>query len=89
MTATDTPIFASRSTSDSRNYGKLITVMAGRQNLKPGHPYPARNSVERFFNKIRQSQRIATRYDKLAVNDLAYIEHASVRILLRAFESAP
>ena len=28
--------------------------------------YRARNLVERFFNKIKQCRRIATRYDKLA-----------------------
>src|SRR3546814_16304082 len=33
--------------------------------------YRARNLVERFFNKIKQCRRIATRYDKLAANYLA------------------
>jgi transposase len=32
------------------------------------HLYRARNLVERFFNKIKQCRRIATRYDKLAAN---------------------
>lgn len=30
--------------------------------------YRARNLVERFFNKIKQCRRVATRYDKLAAN---------------------
>jgi transposase len=30
------------------------------------HLYRARNLIERFFNKIKQCRRIATRYDKLA-----------------------
>ena len=30
--------------------------------------YSARISVERFFNKIKQCRRVATRYDKLAAN---------------------
>jgi transposase len=30
--------------------------------------YRARNSIERFFNKIKQCRRVATRYDKLAAN---------------------
>ena len=30
------------------------------------HLYRARNLVERFFNRIKQCRRIATRYDKLA-----------------------
>jgi transposase len=51
--------------------------------------YRARNLVERFFNKIKQCRRIATRYDKLAANYLAFIKLASIRIWLRANESAP
>ena len=53
------------------------------------HLYRARNLVERFFNKIKQCRRIATRYDKLAANYLAFIKLASIRIWLRAYESAP
>jgi hypothetical protein len=51
--------------------------------------YRSRNLVERFFNKIKQCRRIATRYDKLAVNYLAFIKLASFRIWLRAYESTP
>jgi hypothetical protein len=51
--------------------------------------YRARNLIERFFNKIKQCRRVATRYDKLAVNYLAFIKLASIRIWLRADESAP
>jgi transposase len=29
--------------------------------------YRARNLVERFFDKIKQCRRVATRYDKLAI----------------------
>jgi transposase len=49
--------------------------------------YRARNLVERFFNKIKQCRRIATRYDKLAVNYLAFIKLAAIRIWLRVYES--
>jgi hypothetical protein len=45
--------------------------------------------VERFLNKIKQWRRVATRYDKLAANYLAFIKLASIRIWLRAYESAP
>jgi transposase len=51
--------------------------------------YRARNLVERFFNKIKQCRRVATRYDKLAANYLAFVKLASIRIWLRANESAP
>jgi transposase len=51
--------------------------------------YRARNLVERFFNKIKQCRRIATRYDRLAANYLAFIKLASIRIWLRVYKSAP
>ena len=51
--------------------------------------YRARNLVERFFNKIKQCRRVATRYDKLSANDLAFIKLASIRIWLRANETTP
>jgi transposase len=39
--------------------------------------------IERFFNKIKQCRRVATRYDRLAANYLAFV---SIRILLRFYE---
>src|SRR6202040_2617083 len=48
--------------------------------------YRARNLVERFFNKIKHCRRIATRYDKLAANYLAFIQLASIRLWLRVYE---
>ena len=53
------------------------------------HLYRARNLVERFFNKIKQCRRIATHYDKLAANYLAFIKLASIRLWLRTYESTP
>jgi transposase len=47
------------------------------------HLYRARNLVERFFNKIKQCRRVATRHDKLAANYLAFIQLASIRLWLR------
>jgi transposase len=51
--------------------------------------YRSRNLVERFFNKIKQCRRIATRHDKLAANYLAFIKLASIRLWIRAYESTP
>lgn len=45
--------------------------------------------VERFFCKLKQFRRIATRFDKLARNFLAAVLLASTRIWLRAVESRP
>jgi transposase len=50
--------------------------------------YRARNRIERFFNGSEQCRQVATRYDKLA-NYLAFVQLASIRLLLRANESTP
>jgi transposase len=44
------------------------------------HLYRARNLIERFFNKFKQCRRVATRYDKLAANYLAFVQLASIRL---------
>ena len=49
----------------------------------------ARNLVERFFNKIKQCRRVASRYDRLAANYLAFILLASIRLWLGVNESCP
>lgn len=41
------------------------------------------NLVERFFNKIKHCRRVATCYDKLAANYLAFVQLASIRLWLR------
>ena len=51
--------------------------------------YRDRNRIERFFNKIKQCRRVATRYDKLAANYLAFVQLASIRLWLRSYESTP
>jgi transposase len=43
--------------------------------------YRARNLIEQFFNKIKQCRRVATRYDKLAANYLAFVKLASIRMM--------
>jgi transposase len=45
------------------------------------------NLVEQFFNKVKQCRWVATRYDNLAANDLAFIQLASIRLRLRVNES--
>jgi len=47
----------------------------------------ARSLVERFFNKIKHCRRVATRYDKLAANYLAFVQLGSIRLWLRVNES--
>ena len=43
--------------------------------------------IERFFNKLEQYRRIATRYDKLGAAFFDFIQLAAVRIWLRSIES--
>jgi putative transposase len=45
--------------------------------------YKERNKVERLFNKIKQFRRIATRYEKLKTNFLAFVTLALIVIMLR------
>lgn len=49
--------------------------------------YRQRNTVERFFNKLKHFRAVATRYDKRDDNFLASVQLASIRIWLRNYES--
>ncbi|MDA9504733.1 transposase [Bradyrhizobium sp. CCBAU 11386] len=55
--------------------------------------YRARNLIERFCNMIKQCRRVATGYDKLAANYLAFVQLGSIRLWLRLrpglYEYAP
>lgn len=42
------------------------------------HIYKSRNLIERFFNRIKQFRRIATRYDKLAKSFLSFVHLACI-----------
>ena len=68
-----------------------VPIIPDRRGAKNTHAfskllYRLRNRIERCFNKLKQFQRIATRYEKLAANFLAMIKLATVRIWLRAYE---
>src|SRR5712671_4777324 len=75
----------------ARAHGRIFLRKRNRKEAICFSPYlyKTRNLVERFFNKIKQCRRIATRYDKLAANYLAFIKLASIRLWLRANESTP
>ena len=45
--------------------------------------YKQRNKVERLFNKLKQFRRVATRYEKLKANFLAFVTLALIVIMLR------
>ena len=45
--------------------------------------YKGRSLIERFFNKLKQVRRVATRYDKLLANYEGFVQLAAIAILLR------
>lgn len=47
------------------------------------HLYKERNVVERFWSRVKQYRRVATRYEKKAVNFLAFIQVASIMVMLQ------
>jgi len=46
------------------------------------HLYKERNGVERFFGRIKQYRRVATRYDKKAANFLGFVWVAAIANML-------
>lgn len=45
--------------------------------------YKERNRVERFFAKLKQFRRVATRYDKLLANFMDFVKLAAIAIWLK------
>lgn len=45
--------------------------------------YALRNRIERFFNRIKNSRRVATRYDKLVESFAAFVLLATIRLWFR------
>jgi transposase len=51
--------------------------------------YQGRNRVERSVGRLKQFRRVATRYDKRALNYLAWVTLATALIWLRPFADRP
>ena len=45
--------------------------------------YALRNRIERFFNRAKNSRRVATRYDKLLANFIGFVKLAAIAIWLK------
>lgn len=82
---------AMRADLASRGAWACVKPMPTRKAVPAFSPflYRFRNTVERFFNKLKHFRAIATRYEKHDTNFLALVKLASVRIWLRAYESVP
>lgn len=80
--------YDSTSIRDKLKKKGIIPVIPPRSNRKEQascdkETYKLRNKVERFFNKVKQFRRIATRYEKLSCTFLAFIHIVSALILVR------
>ncbi len=62
-----------------------VKPMSRRRSLPAFSPflYRYRNLVERFFNKLKQFRRLATRYDKLAKTFLAALHLVAAFLILK------
>ncbi len=47
------------------------------------HWYRERNVCERFWSKVKQYRRVATRYEKKAANFLAFVKVAAIMVMLK------
>jgi len=47
------------------------------------HTYKDRNLCERFWSKVKQYRRVATRYEKKARNFLAFVQVAALMVMLK------
>jgi transposase len=69
--------------------GGVAVIPARRSRTAPvpvdGYIYALRNRVERCFNKLKNSRRLATRYDKTADSYLGFVHIAAVRLWIRYF----
>ena len=68
--------------------GGRFVIPARKRNRTFKRPYDTelykeRNIIERFFNKLKQFRRVATRYDKLLVNFMGFVKLAAIAIWLK------
>ena len=70
---------------ESRGAEAVIPTQKGRkeQRAVDRHLYKERNLCERFWSKVKQYRRVATRYEKKAVNFLAFVQVAAVMVMLK------
>ena len=63
----------------------VIPAKSNRRERRPHNKalYKERNLIERFFNKLKQFRRVATRYDKLLATYEGFVQLAAIAILLR------
>lgn len=50
--------------------------------------YALRNRIERFFNKLKNSRRVATRYDHTASSFLGFAQLTAIKLWIRFVHAA-
>jgi len=70
---------------ESRGAQAVIPTQKDRKDQRPVDPhlYKERNLCERFWSKVKQLRRVATRYEKKAANFLAFVEVATIMVMLK------
>ena len=63
----------------------VIPMRPNRTNQEPLDtvPYAWRKLVQRCFNRLKHTRRLATRHDKTAASSLGFIDIACIRLWLR------
>ncbi len=76
-----------RETLEERGASAVIPTRRNRKVQIPvdGHIYALRNRIERCFNKLENSRRLATRYDKTMASYQGFVHIAAIPIWMRAF----
>jgi len=80
--------YDSQALVDARNARGAEAVIPSRSNRKPPRRYDQeryrdRSLVERFWARVKQYRRVATRYEKTARNFLAFVHLTSIMVLLQ------
>jgi len=72
-------------TIESRGAEAVIPPKSNRVNPREydRHTYRERNVCERFWSKVKQYRRVATRYEKKAANFLAFVKVAAIIVMLK------
>jgi transposase len=70
---------------EARGAEAVIPTLANRKEQREvdGHLYAERNLAERFWSKVKQYRRVATRYEKKAANFLAFAQVAAMMVMLQ------
>ncbi|MDD2801086.1 MAG: transposase [Methylococcales bacterium] len=72
-----------KSTRNKSSYSSKIEPNRKEQIECDYHHYKERHAIECLFGKLKHYRRIATRYEKKAINYMGMLSSASVRLWLR------